>query len=206
MIGILLAGGNATRLPNKVLLPQRDGRPVCFAGLDYLLRHGADPVHVVVPPSSVVVDVIAEHYPDANLNFIYQPEARGVGDAINLVSARDGLAMITMADNIYPPSEVVPSAGPYAVVRRVAAWRLPHLVRLTDERPDALGQARPPELTRTGPGRRALTSPWLIAIGGKQLSPEGWPDLNGARFIELPAAGWWDIGEPNLYAAYWRSG
>jgi len=195
MIGILLAGGNATRLPNKVLLPQRDGRPVIFSGLDYLLRHHADPVHVVVPPSSVIVDVIAAHYPEANLNFVYQPEASGVGDAINQVGAR-GAVMIVMADNIYPPNETVPAAAPAAVVRRVPAWRLPHLVRLGA---DGL-------LTRTGPGRLALTSPWIIIVGGKPLSPEGWPDLNGARFIELPTAGWWDIGTHDTYAAYWRTG
>lgn len=197
MQGILLAGGLATRLPNKPLLPQRDGRPVCFSGLDYLLRHKANPIAVVVPPSSVIVDVIAAHYPDAPINFIYQPEARGVGDAINLAATANDSMMIVSADNIYPADETITSPdekGPHVIVRRVAAWRIPYLVRVG---PDG-------KLTRTGPGKLALTSPWVI-FPGHRFSLEGWPDLEGSRLIELPGKDWWDIGTPDTYAAYWRS-
>jgi hypothetical protein len=192
--GVLLAGGKATRLPNKVLLPQRDGRPVCFSGLDYLIRHGCDPIHIVIPPASVIVDVIAKHYKFDSLNFIHQPDATGVGDALNLIPEPiDGHAMIVMGDNIYPVTEVVDAAWPFVVVRRVPAWRLPHLVRVTKDG----------KLTRTAPGALALSTPWAIPIDG-QYSSEGWPDLTDQTKVELPGEEWHDIGTVETYTHYWR--
>lgn len=196
MIGILLAGGAATRLPNKPLLPQRNGKPVCLSGLDYLFRHGVEYVNVVVPPSSVIVDVIASHYHSEKLNFIYQAEPSGVGDAINLALQDDSL--IVAADNIYPREEVFKLPKRFnrtvAVLRQVEAWRIPHLVRM----------GLNGNLTRSGPGVLALTSPWYVSKYF-HFSSEGWPDFNEGSFIELPSAGWWDIGTPETYSAYWRN-
>jgi dTDP-glucose pyrophosphorylase len=164
MIGVLLAGGAATRLPNKPLLPQRDFSPVCFSGMEYLLRHQVSHINVVTSPNSVVVDIIDEHYrPLIDLVFTYQEEPTGVGDAINLVDRQsykiNGYCtddmMIVMADNIYPRHEHLElnlesfKYDKMAIVRGVSAWRLPHLVRIgKDNRP-----------TRTGPGRLALSTP-----------------------------------------------
>lgn len=198
MIGILLAGGAATRLPNKPLLPQRDLQPVCFSGIDYLLRHKVSSIAVITPPNSVVVDVIDEYYgTEVDFNFIYQSEPTGVGDAINLVKSEAQLGMIVMGDNIYPKTETIvrPDCGPYIVIRRVPRWRIPHLVRIgADDR-----------LTRIGPGHLALTTPWVVSIGEGMFSPEAWPDLDGVRRLQLSASRWWDIGTPEVYASYWRS-
>ena len=38
--GIVLAGGLATRLPNKALLPIKNGKPAITSSIDLLLRSG----------------------------------------------------------------------------------------------------------------------------------------------------------------------
>ena len=200
MIGILLAGGAATRLPNKPLLPMRDLRPVCFSGMDYLLRHEVDHVAVVTPPSSVIVDVIDKVYGDKiDLDFIYQPEPTGVGDALNLVNRDGQSSLIVMADNVYPQGELLPTDSSYcwAVVRQVPAWRMPHLVRLGKHN----------HLTRTGPGTHALSTPWFLTEDcNEPISSEGWDHFSGLTPVIRPGDRWWDVGVPETYAAYWRNG
>lgn len=196
MIGVLLAGGAATRLPNKPLLPMRDGRPVCLSGIEYLRRHAVDHIIVVTPPNSPLVDVITSFVKNPDkIHFVYQQEPTGVGDAINL--ARDGVqvrSMIVMADNIYPQEETFKVVSGVAV-RKVAAWKRPHLVR-------ADGTSY---LTRDAScvTPYSLTTPWVLGPG--KLSSEGWPSLVGHKQIVCAEEGWWDIGTPELYAAYWRS-
>lgn len=196
MIGVLLAGGAATRLPNKPLLPMIDGRPVCLSGIDYLRRHGIDHIIVVTPPNSPLVDVITAFVASPqDLHFVYQQEPTGVGDAINLARAGiDVRSMIVMADNVYPREEKFECISGVAV-RKVAAWKRPHLVRANGET----------HLTRDASCKAlySLTTPWLI--GPSKLSPEGWPSLIGQKQIICKEEGWWDIGTPELYAAYWRS-
>jgi len=204
VIGILLAGGNATRLPNKPLLPQWDCRPVCFSGMDYLIRHKVDSITVVVPPESVIVDIIDQAYRGHSIQYVYQPEARGVGHALNCVGDNLGgiddlfPALIVMGDNIYPRDEELPLTGsledgPFVVLRDVPAWRVPHLVRVGPN----------DRLTRVGPGGLVLSTPWFVTPGNFS-SDEGWPDLQGVNRITRPGAGWWDIGTRDTYAAYWR--
>lgn len=199
MIGILLAGGAASRLPNKPLLPMKDLRPVCCSGIDYIKRHGINEIVVVTPPSSVIVDVIDKLYGNhTNLEFVYQPQPTGVGDALSLVN-RQGSAMIVMADNVYPEDEYLTDYDdtidePEVIVRRVPAWRATHLVRV----------GRNGFLTRTGSGTLALTTPWIVMPNNFSV-PEGWPDLSGVKRKERSAVGWWDIGTADTYAAYWRS-
>lgn len=192
MIGIMLAGGLATRLPNKPLLPTKDGSPVCLSGLDYLKRHNVSHTVIVVPPNSPLVDVIEHFRPGQKYSYVYQPEAKGVGDAINLVKA-SVRAMIVVADNVYPEAEVVNEVE-CVVIRRVPAWRRPHLVGADGQRLDRGGSSFMPF---------SLTTPWVVGPG-KSWDPDGWPSLAGIKQVEREADGWWDIGTPELYAAYWR--
>lgn len=200
MIGIVLAGGAATRLPNKILLPMRDGEPVIMSGIDYLYRHGCEEIRVVLPPNSPVVDIVETLRDDsAGVAYVYQAEATGVGDAIRLACPEHEPAMIVMGDNVYPENETFESPGMSCVaVRPVPAWRMPHLVRWSD---------RMGAFTRGGAfGRMALTTPWVLGNGWQnEIAPgEAWRGLNRYRRVEMPAQGWWDIGTPELYAAYWR--
>jgi hypothetical protein len=203
MIGILLAGGAATRLPNKPLLPMKDLRPVCFSGMDYLIRHRVPKVVVVTPPNSVIVDVIHSYYSDkVGLEFVYQPEARGVGDALNACELEDrddgDHAMVVMADNVYPDetiSGLVLDEWPFVVVRDVPAWRAPHLVKAEPKR----------DLRRKAAGGNlVLSTPWVIHASNFSTL-EGWPDLSGTKRQVESGKDWWDVGTPATYEAYWRS-
>jgi hypothetical protein len=199
MIGILLAGGAATRLPNKPLLPTKHGcYPVCLSGLDYLKRHKVSHTIIVTPPNSPLVDVITHFRPGQSYTFVYQAEPTGVGDALNLAMKEIPIrAMVVMADNIYPENEEFPHGGGAGIaIRKVAAWKRPHLV----------GANGLTHLSRTA-GEYcpfALTTPWVIGPG-REFDKEGWPTLRGQKQIEMEEEGWWDIGTPELYAAYWRS-
>lgn len=199
MIGILLAGGAATRHPNKVLLPTRHGIPVIMSGLGYLRRHDLRDIRVVVPTNSPIVDVVeAFGFNDLNIEFVYQATPTGVGDAIMLANPSSDACMVVMGDNIYPANEQFPDLTTSAVaLREVPAWRRPHLVRWNEETS---------RFTREGYGRYSLTTPWIFTeLAANDLPPEGWPALYGFERVQLDAQGWWDIGTPDLYAAYWRS-
>lgn len=201
MNGILLAGGAATRLPNKPLLPQRDLQPVCFSGVSYLLRHKARYITVVVPPGSAIPDILEYNWPSVDFAFIYQGEATGVGDALNLITPEH--SMIVMADNIYPVDETVPldPQVTYTVMRHVPGWRIGHLVRTMSVNG---------YLTRNGPGFYALTTPWHVSqrfwidLKPHGFMREAWQNFHHLG-IEKKADGWWDVGTPDTYAAYWRS-
>lgn len=198
MIGVMLAGGLATRLPNKPLLPTKDGSPVCLSGLDYLKRHGVSHTVIVTPPNSPLVDIIEYFRPGQKFTYVYQPEARGVGDALNLaLSGLQVRAMIVVADNIYPWDEKLDEVDECVVVRRVPAWRRPHLVRA-----DGAGRLSRGDNSQFMP--YSLTTPWIVGPG-KKFSDEGWTDLRGLKQVERDHEGWWDVGTPELYAAYWRT-
>ena len=72
MIGIVLAGGEATRLPNKPLLPMIDGQPVIRSSIDLFKRSNIEEIITVVPPASPIPAVIKEG------GFTIQPKPTGV--------------------------------------------------------------------------------------------------------------------------------
>lgn len=182
--GVILAGGAATRLPNKPLLPRREGGCVIDSSVEYLLHQGIKDITVIVPPNSVITDYLMARYD--HLNFIEQPNATGVEDALNLTS---GSRMICVADNIYPKEEPWTEEG--VVVRPVPAWRARHLATLLNGRY---------QRGRYESGL-ALTTPWMLPdMRFTNLLPQ----LQKLMVLEGRREGWWDIGTPEAYAAYWR--
>jgi hypothetical protein len=181
----------------------KDLRPVCFSGLDYLIRHAVDRIVVVTPPNSVLVDIIHLYYSHQRLQFIYQAEPLGVGAALNACDLEPDIsskAMVVMADNVYPKDETIPAedlklSWPFVVTRDVPAWRATHLVKA--ETGSSLQR-------KEGSGSRVLSTPWVINACNFATN-EGWPDLSGTRRCLLPGKGWWDIGTAATYEAYWRS-
>src|SRR5262245_2279447 len=119
MIGIVLAAGASTRLPNKILLPQRNAEPVIESAIDFCQEHCdcTDVVHgggIVEAYLRTLGDVY-----DVPVHLTRQPEPAGVLDAIHwgvgdLLKAQ---YLITFADNIYCQEEEVPTEGRWASVR-----------------------------------------------------------------------------------------
>ena len=76
--GIVLAGGQATRLPNKPLLPLKNGKPVITSGIDLLLRSDIKDIRVIVPPDSVIPAILDYTYSSTYFKYVIQRAALGV--------------------------------------------------------------------------------------------------------------------------------
>lgn len=110
MIGVLLAAGEASRLPNKALLPTREGdQIICESGLQFLRRAQVSRTVVVVRKDSLLPKVLRCRG-WKNLQYITQGPLPGVMGAIAAVDREDKSMLITFCDNVYDPRE---SAGPY---------------------------------------------------------------------------------------------
>lgn len=101
MQAIVLAAGEASRLPNKPLLPIAYGKVAIESALEFAVRcTGADPI-VVDSPARVVSDVLAMR--GWTITTVVQPEPLGVPDAISRGAAAivDVDLLVLFCDNIY---------------------------------------------------------------------------------------------------------
>lgn len=121
-IGIMLAGGEASRLPNKPLLPTIGRRMVIESGLGMLWRSGCQRVVVVVRPRSFLPDVMTAMGIAERLDFVEQYDPGVIG------AVKNGAApltadqyLVTFCDNIFDTRETVDESlrGCHAAVRRV---------------------------------------------------------------------------------------
>lgn len=184
MQGVILAGGAATRLPNKPLLPRRQGGCVIDSSVEFL-RKQCDEITVVVPGNSIIQDYLMHVH--KGLKFIVQESPTGVEDALNLVP---GEKMVCVADNIYP-QEYYEEHG--VVVRAVPRWQARHLVTIKDGC----------FIRGAYDNKWALTTPWILPPDF--VAEDLLIDFRQLKLIEAKAEGWWDIGTPDTYTAYWRS-
>lgn len=125
--GVMLAAGGSTRLPNKALLPIKNGKPCIVSGLE-LLERSCQRVHVVTSPPSCIPSVIEgmSEYGMldslGNYDVVYQERALGVVDALRCLRfGLDDIVVVTFCDNVFDDHEVVPLRPllPYASVRKV---------------------------------------------------------------------------------------
>jgi len=204
--GIVLAGGEATRLPNKPLLPLVSGKPAITSSIDLCLRSGAKTTVVVVPPQSVIPMVLKSHGYD-NLIYALQRVPVGVVNAIRLgIEAVSGVDrfIVSFCDNVFPDDEVVPdlAADAYASIREQPGAQAIHLDRF---------------LAGIWVDRK---NPHLEAqcLAGWYVLPRRWPmeatsTLSSVEFLNtmkaqgvvMPKDGWYDIGTVDSYYAYWKA-
>jgi hypothetical protein len=198
MIGVILAGGEATRLPNKPLLPIQCRRMLIESSIDFLKRHDCSKICAVVPNNGVLEAVL-----DHSITTIPQAVALGVAHAISLAAEHvpDGdCALVVFCDNMYDEvHDLLPEnkAVPHAAVRNILGpsagldgW-------------DGLCWAH-----------RTLASSYKIA--GWYLLPKRcmtcWDDqsMTSVQFLNRidarpafrPAAGWRDLGTVESYREY----
>lgn len=202
-IGVVLAGGAASRLPNKPLLPMKDLRPVLFSSIDLFKRSHIDDVTIIVPPGSLIPDIIRAHY-QHDLNFVMQPDLTGVPHAARLAVEQrklpdDTMVVVTMCDNIFAFNERIQPLPNSAVVRRITDFRSQHLAKKCN-------------------GHWVASSPspycfagWMTTDIGRLKKVE--PNTTTLDFLnsnamtgqEIQTGGWWDIGVLETYTAYWRA-
>ena len=104
--GLLLAAGEASRMPNKPLLPQANGQLVIESGLHFL-NHNCDDITVVENGTRIISKALT--ISGWSLQYKVQDDATGVMDAIRCgVQGMTGEVVIAFCDNIYDFEERVP--------------------------------------------------------------------------------------------------
>jgi hypothetical protein len=217
MIGILLAGGSAVRLPNKILLPIYDGDgniiPMFLSGFYYLLNQGADRVVVLDQPNSLLEDVMA--------GLVLCKCERIVDDHAGLLNAllmvknmypEEQSFLVCCADNVYDETEKLPDLPRFAVVRR-APPELDELDWYDADMPETThGTHRWKSRDVLRCDAPALTTPWKLSrsdIPNLPVSDECTllKFFNSRRLpgVELPLGQWSDLGTKASYKAYWKA-
>jgi len=204
--GIVLAGGNATRLPNKPLLPLHNGKPAITSGIDLLLRSGITTVDIVIAPNSPIPDILRKYY-ELNFRFIEQKDALGVPLAISQILPFDFQTwdkfVVVFCDNVYGKDYLIQTNDE----------RRGHTIMKLDDGIKAKSLSRYINGLWTqgnfGPSTSCLAG-WMI-LNLKMLSAAHHYSntidfLNGtkAKPIKIEDPDWWDIGTLETYTDYWR--
>jgi hypothetical protein len=208
-LGVVLAGGAATRLPNKPLLPLKNGKPAITSALDLFNRHEVAKVAVVIPMWSAIPDVLdsLEYKIDF---FIEQRQPLGVLEALtHVVGYANGLdnIVVSYSDNVFDEKVVIPERQcgiEHTSVQVHSSFRRRHLasVQSSSRSIAGYGQYAPKAL-------RAL----LESYNTKQSLGFVLNHCASTMFTPLKLEGnqnaldhhWWDIGTPETYLAYWRA-
>lgn len=184
--GVLLAAGASTRMPNKLMLSTREGRPVVESGIRLLERSGCETITVVVSPDSLIPDLV-------KCDTVVQPEPLGVCDAIKVANIT-GRTIIAFGDNVYPEDEVVPAwLAPCAASIRF----LPYRNQLDGWNRTWVARDEYPAWKLAG---------WYVVdrVIEELSSIEYLNCLNAMPFI-TKADGWYDIGTEEAYQEYLKN-
>lgn len=226
MIGIVLAGGLATRLNNKPLLWTPEG-PMMFHAFHYLsrLRGELSGVVITCPPGQEgIYRRITKKWPRFQCYTtarIMSDDYSGIPEAIRMahlaaeksMGRTDDQCIVVCGDNIYPdcesPLSLLASSKlkEFAVCRSVDMERIRSLaVRYKGEYKRA-SQIQEHELQ----GTLALTTPWVLTreslfkMSNLPLSVEDWFTDLQIPHVQRPTGNWMDVGTPEAYEQCLRS-
>lgn len=210
-LGIVLAAGEASRLPNKPLLPIGDDTIAIESALLFCTDAHVDRTYVVQNVTRVVERVL-EMRGHEELEFLTQPAAYGVSDAISRVPTHAGDAvLVTFCDNVYPAGDLprlkdyldTPEVDNVASVRTVEGG----------EELDAWDEQGEKWVDRTQAKKSwPRLAGWYVltadAAASGRVNEESVEYLNrvGARGIILPTRDWCDIGTPEAYSKFLEKG
>lgn len=212
LTGVILAGGLATRLPLKALLPIRNHGPAISSSIELMIRSTCKDIIIVVPPASPIVDVLRSLYPDHRFTYVVQDEARGVPDAIALAAQYlmpASLMVVSCCDNVYPVTYKLPDVlknirescslnGFQCVQRNLPPWKSAHLSKVCGK-----------EWTEKSTAIHCVAG-WLC-MKAKQardipapVSMCSFLNRCGIEPYEEEISDWWDIGTWDTYSRYWH--
>lgn len=203
--GIVLAGGLATRLPNKPLLPMHDGRPVIASGIDFLRRNGVQAITIVKPPRSPIPHVLrmlygTKHYA---FNYVTQFEPLGVPTAIGEVDLDEhDAAVVVFCDNVYGYNSLLPNVADtvghsvlkitnLAKARALSKWDGERFVKEAATDTCLAGFIVVDRESHAATHHFRETVSFLNYVAGRPI-----PWMND---------GWWDVGTADAYRAYWET-
>ena len=194
-IGVVLAGGKATRLNNKILLPLKSGYPMICSSIDYLLRLKLQKIVILDKELSILPKLLYQLY--GELEFMTD-NFSGIPSALRSLADKYKAELIVVcADNIYSV-ESVPLIENSGVVRKVPVAESQRLTTFVDGK-----------WVRGQVSGTALTTPWILNSVSIQLSvSDGLEDLFNELKIRpnlCPANKWADLGTEDSYLRYWNA-
>lgn len=219
--GVILAAGEATRMPNKCLLPLSRGETNSWVIMDSarlfversLLRMKSDETEklLVVTPRSTLNLWALRSTQFNTWRYVNQPRGRGVVDAVMraAMTAREGMLLVAFGDNVYPSSEVCESLhAPGATVRSVDQTKYPWAKEL-----DAYMTYEKKWVGRPGPAKSLSLAGWAVFhveyLMNLEEEPKTLVDLLNTLNIqprEYSANGWCDCGTEEGYMTYLETG
>jgi hypothetical protein len=204
-LGAVLAGGDATRLPNKALLPLRNGLPMITSAIELCVRNNCTGAPlVIVRPDSLILSIL--HTWQYGVRYREQKEPRGLIDAILVATRSFGPQLqllfregneeflITFCDNYYDCNELIPVTAkpPCVAVRDVKKGH-----------GKDLGTYRGKTIAGWLLLNRASLQ--LVSDCCPQMKLEDWLEAMDAQPIEMPSnLEWWDLGTKETYKNYWE--
>jgi hypothetical protein len=197
MIGIILAAGKATRLPDKPLLPRPGGGLLIDYSFDLCQAALCEEIRIIVSPDSVLPFVLGDR---PRTKYVVQ-EKPGVHGAIVSGMARGPADryLVTFCDNAYDPvseSYTVRDCRPNCASTRLFKPGLD----LTSREPDGFW-ARGGASSST-----AYFAGWLLLRNGliEQADTfEAWLNVNSIAPVFTPDNGWLDAGTLASYKELW---
>lgn len=214
-LGVVLAGGQATRLPNKPLLPIGNARLLIESAIDFAAEH-CDQVVVVQPGNPAIeyaLRCVWRSYAGPGYNaevvFATQHSPRGVPDAIRAgyeyAKGEWDRVLVTFCDNMYDDF-----SGPDGFTRD-EKLSYASVVVIDDENErsqlDAYDDGQ--WCHRASPQRPDTPrfAGWLDltveAVQGLQVEElMGWMNYHDVVGVVMPRGGWADLGTLDSYCAY----
>jgi NDP-sugar pyrophosphorylase family protein len=208
-VGIVLAGGESTRLPMKALAPISASKLAVESSIDFLNRSGCDVLRRIVIVSPYNNTVISHVLKQRGHKYNYINQSRGVSTATGamLEAWRQYPAdeyLITFCDNIYPDSWTVgPSHSSRAEISALYSPN-PQLDRVGSDdkiRRRGTGFDHMPAFA----GYALLSSLFISKVANEVNGKTPFIDLlNMFDLLVRPMQhkGWHDIGTPESYFTY----
>lgn len=217
LLGVVLAGGKATRLANKALLPIRGHKILIESSIDYLLR--------VMPVNDIVISerkdfsiqsIIKDRYP--RLSFMYHQDSFSGILAVLIDVAKEAKLrgytkiVVVCCDNIYPEEILHPCAlnknTSSVIIRQVSSL---NALRHLDQYNSRCEWLRKQDPRANKKDNYAITTPWIIDVKHLEgLQADLYTDIvelfSVLRFntLIMPLENWADLGTEETYKEYWR--
>lgn len=206
----ILAAGNSTRLPNKLLLPTQHGKVIDHA-IRYALEHvKAQDIHLVLKPGSIVEAVMAQETEEEGYGeVIHQYYARGVCEAMKLCHDYEPRSnwLFLLGDNLFTEhTDLFRIESNSSLVGVVNVAKIKSSV--TDL--DGFDSDRGIWIRRGSFFTHAIAGGYVIRADDlKQVSWDGdlinYFDRISAEPFLLDSSGLWrDLGTPDAYIEYWK--
>jgi len=191
--GLILAGGLATRLPNKPLLPLRNHKPVITSSIDFFIRSKITPISIVIPSNSIIPLIVKHYYPNEPIEYLVQEVPLGVPMAISQLLPDTALGfedrvIVAFCDNVYSVELEDPKP-------------IGHTVMAIDDpiKSGALTWYRGRQLA----GWMQLDRDAIQWAHHYQDTLEFLKKIDGEAIV-IHDPNWWDIGTIKTYEEYWK--